>query len=414
MKDLKRFGENNDNTPANPILKRILMVTVIILIGSGIAVYMVKTRPRAHKAPPKVQAPLVECVTVEKASHTIIIPVMGTVIPSASISLKSKVGGEVIHTSKEFIPGGRFTTGQVILKIDSRDYDLDVQKKESLLNVAKANLDLELGRQEVAREELDLMQKSSGREILDKALALRKPQLDQARAEYDSALADLESARLDRERTIIKAPFNCMILSRNIHKGAQVSALEGLAVIVNTDTYWIEATVPVDQLAWLTVPKGSKYPGSSARILAPGIEHPFPGEVIRISGQLNDQSRLANILIQVEDPLGLKSDSSPTPLMLNDYVRAMIQGKTLDDVIELPRALLRDHNQVWVFTNGKLEMRTVGIVWRDASHVYIKEGLDNQGCIIRSNLSGAVDGMDLRSTDDKPNTQPEIPEKQTP
>lgn len=412
MTDIRRFGEH-DNNPSGHVFKRILVVLVILLCGTGIAAYMVKTKPKAHKAPPTRQAPLVECVAVEKASHQVTIPVMGTVIPSASITLKSKVGGEIIRTSGEFVPGGRFKKNDIILNIDPRDYDLDIQKKESLLHVAQANLDLEQGRQDVARGELDLMQKSSGREILDNALALRKPQLDQARAEYDSALADLEAARLNKERTIVRAPFNCLVLSRNTHKGAQVSALESLAVLVNTDTYWIEATVPVDQLAWLTV-KDHRQPGSPARVQAQGIDTPFSGEVIRINGQLNDQSRLASILIQIKDPLGIDSPSPVTPLMLNDYVRVFIDGKVLDNVIDLPRSLLRDNRQVWVLKNGKLDMRTVDIVWSDDSHVYIKEGLTNQDCVIRSNLSGAVNGMELQSTDDKSEPKPDSHEKQTP
>lgn len=380
----------------------IIFITVVAIIaaGAGLAFYMIKTKPKVQKAPASHQAPLIECTPVQTVSRNVDISVMGTVIPSASIDLKSKVGGEVIYNAEEFIPGGRFKKGAVILKIDPTDYNLDIKKKESLVHVARANLDLELGRQDVARGELELMQKSSGRTIQNNDLALRKPQLDQAKAQYESALADLEAARLNKDRTIIKAPFNCLVLSRNTHTGAQVSALEILATLVDTDAYWIEAAVPLDRLEWLTLPGADHTHGSPATIKAPGAPQPFTGEIIRIGGQLNEQSRLAKVIIRVNDPLGLRSQDPVVPLMLDDYVRVNIQGKPINDVFIVPRSLLRDNGQIWVYDDSRLVIRDIRIVWSDDPHVYIDQGLQPGDCVIQSNVSGAVDGMDLRSTRD--------------
>lgn len=403
MTDLKPTYDPSRQKRSENALIAISAVVVILAIAIGIFIFMIKTKPKVQKAPPVHLAPLVECIPAQTISGKARIPVMGTVAPSASIDLKSKVGGEIIYIADEFIPGGHFHKGDIILKIDPKDYDLDIQKKESLLHVAQANLDLELGRQDVARGELDLMEKSSGRTIKDNALALRKPQLDQARAEYESAMADLEMARLNRERTMVRAPFNCLVLSRNTHTGAQVSALASLATLVDTDAYWIEAAVPVDNLAWITVPGPHQTKGSRAVIENHGADQGFTGEVIRISGQLNEQSRLAKVMIRVDDPLGLKSPSPATPLILNDYVKVVIEGKSLGEVFNLPRSLVRDNGQVWVFDQGRLAIRDIHMVWSDDTHVYIDSGLAQGDCVIRSNLSGAVNGMEIRSTSDQEN-----------
>lgn len=400
MEDRKTTYDPTNEGPSDNRLIVLITVIIIITVGVGLAIYLVKTKPKVLKAPAVHLAPLVDCLPVQSISRNVAVPVMGTVVPSASIDLKTKVGGEVIHIADEFIPGGHFKKGAIILRIDPRDYDLDIQKKESLLHVAQANLDLELGRQEVARGELELMQKSSGRTIQDNALALRKPQLDQAKAEYESAQADLEGSRLNRERTIVKAPFNCLVLSRNTHTGAQVSALETLATLVSTDAYWIEAAVPVDRLAWITIPGTHHKHGSSATIETPGADQRFTGEVIRISGQLNEQSRLAKVLIRVDDPLGLQSKTPVVPLMLDDYVRVNVEGKHIDNVIGLTRSLIRDDGQVWVYEKGGLSIRDIHTVWGDDTHVYIDEGIKQGDCVIQSNLSGVVNGMELRSTND--------------
>lgn len=374
-----------------------ITVALVLLAGLGTALYLIKTKPKAHKAAPTRQAPLVEFIRMTKENHAINVSAMGTVIPSVQINLKSNVSGEVIRVSKNFIPGGRFHTHDIILEIDPQDYDLAIKKMESLVNHAKANLDLESGRQDVAREELLMMQKSSGKLIQNNALALRKPQFDQAQAEYDRALVDLEAARLDRSRTVVRAPFNCLILSRNTHRGAQVSSLEILATIVNTDSYWVETAVPINALPWITLPDKNNKQGSSALIFNEAMTAQYQGRVLTLAGQLNAESFLAKILIKVDDPLGLRSESSQPAMILDDYVKVRIEGKALDQIIALPRSALRDNSQVWVLEKDRLFIRQIQTVWSDETHVYISKGLDQGDLVITSNLSGVIDGMNVRS-----------------
>ncbi|MBU1168637.1 MAG: efflux RND transporter periplasmic adaptor subunit [Proteobacteria bacterium] len=381
----------------------VFAVVLILLGGIGTAIFLIKTKPKVQKGIPTRQAPLVEVISVAKGPRRMALSAMGTVIPSAQINLKAKISGEVIHVAKEFVPGGLFKKNDIILSIDPQDYDLAVKKKESLLNHAKANLDLELGRQDVAREELHMMQTSSGKVIQDNGLALRKPQLDQARAEYDSAMVDLESARLDRLRTVIRAPFNGLMVSRNTHVGAQVSSLESLATLVNTNEYWVEASIPLGLLSWITLPKGNDKPGNSVLIINPAITDQYTGQVIKITGQLNEQSRLAKVLVRINDPLSLQSGSTKIPLLLGDYVNLRIDGGTVNDIIALPRSAIHEDNQVWVLENERLFIRKIQISWSDDTDVFVNSGIEQGDFIIISNLSGVIDGMSVRS-----NTKPDI------
>ncbi len=142
---------------APEIAFRILACVLIILIGLGIFIFFNMTKPKTKKAKPKRIPPLVDVVSVQPESRQIVVPALGTVDAEKEVSLKSRLSGEIVLMSPEFIPGGLFKKGEVMLKIDPADYLLDIRRKEAAVSSAKAVLEIELGYQDVAREELTLM-----------------------------------------------------------------------------------------------------------------------------------------------------------------------------------------------------------------------------------------------------------------
>jgi hypothetical protein len=99
--------------------------------------------------------------------------------------------------------------------------------------------------------------------------------------------------------------------------------------------------------------------------------------VVRLLGDLTDMGRMARVLIEVRDPLGLTSaDRSKPPLLIGEYVRVEIQGRHLDEVFAVPRSVLRDEDTLWLLgDNQKLEIRSVDPVWRDNDTVLIQDQL---------------------------------------
>lgn len=375
-----------------PRTLRILLPIFIILIGVGFAIYFKKTAPTIKREPPKQKIPSVEVITAERKDAKQYLQVMGTVTPSRKISLRSRVSGEIVFVSPDFMPGGRIAAGEVLLKIDSTDYQVEVEKVQSALDTKKAELALEQGNQSVAREEIRLMSETSQDTLYETDLSLRKPQLQQAKAMVTSAEADLKKAKLNLERTIVRAPFNTLITERNVNLGAHVSTQDILAVLVGTDEFWIEAAVPLDQLAAVNMDKKD---GSKVVIHSHGSSAEWQGRVIHTTGTLNEKSRMASMIIVVPDPLGLQTENNGTALMLDNYVTVSIEGNTMPSVIELPRTALRDGNTVWVFDNGKLNIRSIAIAWKQGERVFIDKGIDTDDAIIVSTISIPVDGMRL-------------------
>lgn len=377
------------------------LLPLAVLAGAAWLAYSyLQTAPKAARVPPPRRAPLVEVVKLEAATRKVTIEAMGVVKPALQINLKPRVNGQIQEVSPEFVPGGYFNHGEVIVKLDPADFDLAVREAQANVDMARSALALEQGQQNIARKDFELL----GHEIDENedALVLRKPQLASAKAELDRALSALEQASLDRQRASIRAPFNARILARDADLGEQVTSASSLAVLSGTDQYWIELTVPVNQLKWIQIPQDSREAGSTVKIYdenAWGRGIFRAGRVVRLAADLETEGRLARLLAVVDDPMSLRPEHSAEPRMiLGSFLRAEIEGVSLPDSTAIDRKLLRDGDTVWVLNDeNQLEIRPIKIVYQGSDYVLVTEGVKPQERVIISHLSAPVAGMPLRA-----------------
>lgn len=386
---------NSARSP-RPII-RIVLSLVILAVGIATASYLKNSAPRTKKQPPVKLSPTVQIQKVKPSSFQIIVTAMGTVIPAREVVLKSRVSGEIVEIHPEFTEGGFLKKDMKILQIDPQDYELALARKRSTVTDAEYALKLELGHQTVAKREWELLNQGKPAQDMEKELALRQPHLNKVRADLSAAEAELKAAMLDLERTHIKAPFNTMVRSKSVDRGSQVTPQEPLAELVGTDAYRIQASLPVDRLEWIDVPVQTGDPGSKARIIY-GQGHECSGTVIRLMGDLATEGRMARILVEVADPLGLKaSNKDRAPLLIGEYVRVKILGRKLDNVFQIPRTAFKDNSSIWIAgENQTLEIRKVRPVWRDADVVLLQDGLKPGEQLIVSDLPAPVQGMSVR------------------
>ncbi len=377
-----------------------LLLSVLILsAGYATASYLRDKSTKPLRKQPQVIKKRVQVQELTRRSEPITIQAMGTVMPAREIILKSRVSGSVIFVNPEFSQGGLFRKNQTILRIDAQDYQLALAKAKSRMVEAQYNLKLELGHQEVARQEWQLLSQGANTPTGDADLALRKPHLEKARADLSAAQADLKQAQLNLSRTNIQAPFNALARQTHVALGSQVSIGENLATVAGTDHYWVKAALPVNRLQWIDIPRKEGDVGASAKIDYAGGQ--VSGRVIRLLGGIQSQGRMAQILVQVSDPLGLKAaDASRQPLLIDEYVTVNITGKTLENAVRIPRTAVHENNQVWlVGPDRTLVIRKVDPIWRGKSSVLIQDGIDDGEWLITSMLSAPVNGMPIDISD---------------
>ena len=378
---------------------RRLLPAAVVVCAVLVGYITMKSGPTARRTPPARTAKLVEVAPIRIADAPTTVEVMGTVLPAREITLTPRVSGEVVEASPEYQPGGVFHAGDLVVRIDPADYQLIVRQRESALAKAEGAYRLEMGLQAVALRDYEFLNETVTQENRD--LVLRKPQLQSAEASVTSAQAALEDAQLDLTRTRVRAPFNALLRERYANVGGQVSAASPLGTLVGMDTFWVEASVPVDQLRWIEIPATAVEKGATARVYSEtawGEAAYRSGEVIRMRAGLEPQGRMARLLIAVPDPLALHPDNEGQPRMiLSSYVRVEIEGKRLAGVATIPRSALRDGDHVYVMDrNDRLEIRRIEVVFRGAEAVLARGVLEGER-LVTTDLSAPVPGMPLRT-----------------
>ena len=378
--------------------KTLLISLIILLAGATLTILIFFTEPTASRSgATKETAMLVDVTEAPKGTYQPTIKAMGTVVPSQDITLSPRVSGEIINRSDKFVPGGYVQKGEQLLQIDPADYKNSLQQRKSELQQAISDLNIEMGRQKVAQQDYQLVEDSLTEE--NKALVLRKPQLDAAKSNVQSARAAVEQARLNLQRTTIRAPFDAHILSRNANIGSQVSASTDLGRLVGLDTYWVEATVPLSKLRWLSFPDDGAQ-GSDVSIqnrTAWPADMYRKGQLFKLVGTLEDQTRMARVIIEVPDPQSLNNENSGKPsLIIGSYVEAEIDAQKMENVFRIDRNYIRQDETVWVMEEGKLRIKNVDILFRDAEYAYISSGLKDQANIVTTNIATVSDGAPLR------------------
>ncbi len=383
---------------AKQIVATLVICAAIALAAVGIIYLIHATEPTAKKSgATRKSAALVEVIYPKRGDYRPVITALGTVEPAREIQLSPRVSGPIISMTKGFIPGGFVNQGEVLLEIDPADYHNNLAMRQSQLHQAQAELEQELGQQRAAQQEFALL----GEEIeeANRSLILREPQIRSAKARVEAARAELDMAKLDLSRTRLRAPFDAQILSRSVNLGSQVSPGDPLARLVGIDEYWIIASIPQADLQWIQFPKAGER-GAPAEITKSGIWGKGvsrKGEVKRLIGALDNETRLARLLIPIEDPLARQTEGPK--LLLGTVVEANIAANRLEGVYRLERDYLRQNDTVWVHNEGKLNIREVNVVFRDLHYVYIRDGLKEGEAVVTTNLATIAEGILLRIED---------------
>jgi RND family efflux transporter MFP subunit len=331
----------------------------------------------------------------------VVIRAMGTVRPAREATIRPRVSGMIVEQSPSFEPGGFVREGEFLLQIERTDYEQALLQRQSEVAQAEAALQIELGDQAVAREELELLEIDIPE--INRDLILRIPQVNRARAELRSAEAAVERAELDLSRTRLAAPFDGHITERYVSMGNNVSEGDELAMFVGASEYWVELSVPVSSLRWIEA-AGDGGAGSAAVVRAPrawGAEATRAGEVARRVGALEEGSRLAQVIVRVPDPLAMSPELAGAPeLILGAYVDVEIRGRAIENAVVIDRDAVREGDVVWVMgDDDRLEIRPVEIAYRGRDTVYVREGLYGGDRVVMTNLTAPVEGMLLRTAD---------------
>ncbi|MEP1229790.1 MAG: efflux RND transporter periplasmic adaptor subunit [Litorimonas sp.] len=343
----------------------------------------------------------------------------GEASPQTEIDFVPEVGGKVVYVSPNFIEGGAFKKGEILIRLEDADFRVAVARAKANVAQAQQTLVREIAEGEIARQ--DYAELGSGNAS---SLALREPQRKQAEAGLQAAMAELEGMNLQLTRTEIRAPFSGRVRTKNSDLGQFVAPGFGLGRIFSTDIVEVRLPLTDNDLSKIDLPIGY---AAASRQSAPkvdlsavigGEKQLWEGRIMRTDPFYDTQTRTLFAVAEVYDPYGKGVSDGKIPLAPGLFVDAVLSGKKFENAIVLPRDALRPDDEVYVVDDaGKVDIRRAEVLDTNIDRAVLLSGVNAGELVVLSPLSANRINLALEVRDindpDKVLVSPPKPEKPT-
>lgn len=333
--------------------------------------------------------PEVSVKTVTPATHQSRISAFGATEPHYTISLTAQVAGQVEYISSQFETGFRLKKGEEMLRLENSDYRAAVAAAKQQLAEAQLSY-LQEERQGLQAQAEWLASGLNGEP--DSELVLRVPQLASAEASVANAEALLASAEKDLQQSLIKAPFDALVITRDVSPGSYLQAGTQVASLYSTD--WVEVKVSLSDREWQSLPDADilttgEWPVNLQAVEGSAI---WQGKVLRIEQHLDGTTRQRSLIVGVEKPL----DQQPA-IYPGVFVEVSLGGRQMDNLWQVPTTSLSQRGEIWYVTaENNLAKFATTPVFSDENHLYIRppaDLLDAAQQILLQPISSYVEGM---------------------
>ena len=366
------------------------LMKFVLPAGILVAGYLVMKGIEVSAADVEADAPIDTRPTVTVLSLTpetiaVTLSSYGEVSPLESTNLAAQVAGEVESWNPNFLAGGIVRRGDVLFTIEKDAYEAALLLAEANLSSAKAQLIQEEAQAEVARLEAKTMPDAR---VTD--LYLRKPQVMSAQAAVKSAEAQLKIAARDLDNCEVRAPYDALIVSRDISKGDYVT--QGMKTAVINNVEFAEVTFPVAGFDRQFV--GADIIGSSATLeLDAPLKTHITATIHRDTGIIDSTTRMTHFVARIDDPYALNGDK--TVVKFGSYSTVVFKGKALENVYRIPQTLITSR-KIWTLDeDNNLVAQPVEVIREDGTDFLIR-GNFNAKSVVMSLPEYPQEGMPVK------------------
>ena len=420
-----------------------LVFFIPILLGILFFVYLVVNKAKPKNIAAEEQTSLVKTFNVQKLTVIPKITGYGTAEPGKTWKAVSEVSGKVVWINNKLDDGSFFKEGDKLLEIDDSIYKLKVAQYNAEIKKIEANI-LELkAKEKNYQESLKLFEKIlefnlkefNRNKILAKSKAVSTSQLEQAEisvlsqktniqelknsltlipsqlqyqeAQLEATQSSLSEAKLDLEYTVIKTPFDCRISKVDVEISQYIQKGQELIIADSIKTMEISAQVDVGKLDVILgdLTKGNIELSKNSLPLKVIVKFQPNGKIYQWTASyerietVDPNTRTVGIVAVVTNPYSRKNNSPA--LVKGMYCEVDIYGPPQQDCIVIPRASIHDGKVYKVTKNNRLKISDVDIEYSLAEFSVIKRGLSKGDTIVSSDILPAIDGMKLKTIQDK-------------
>ena len=371
--------------------RNIVLIIVLLLVAVVGARFWFKAKAPANPAPAsaaaaKTSAPTAleflasEVVTTEPTELRQVMQLTGTLRAVDQVTVKAKVAAEVREVMVR--EGESVKAGQVVVKLDTSEYEARVAQARGNLNNSRAQMEIATKSRD---NNLALVEKGF---ISKNAFDNSASQYAAAKASVDSAQGALDIVLKSLNDTVSRAAISGLVSVRHVQPGEKVAMDSRLLEIVNLQQLELEAAVPSSEISKVAI-------GQRVELRIEGLSQRFDGKVVRINPATQAGSRSVPVYVQVANPQNL--------LRVGMFVDGRLLLSSKAGVVTLPQSAVRKVNDgsfVFVIVNNKIErlpvtLGSTGLVGDD-HHIEITSGLEFGTQVIRADMGNLTPGTPVR------------------
>ncbi|WP_028583616.1 efflux RND transporter periplasmic adaptor subunit [Desulfogranum mediterraneum] len=388
----ERQGSADGQSSKGPAVGlRMLIVGLTLLVGIGAFVGLKKMKKPPRQKPTQEQALAVQVVSAEPADTRVLLQGYGEIISRTTLPLTAEVAGRIIGVHEQLEVGGRVAAGTVLVRIDDRDYQLDLATATARLQPLQRDLDLR--QRELARVTALYRDKKVG----------TLSSLEQAEAAVNTIVNQISQveqnrdlARLRIQRCIIRAPFGCRLVAVNVEQGEYVTVGRQLVTVVDDGALEVQVALDSREAArWLQLrPKGAELPGNwfsrpepvpCRLVWTEDAEVAGAGRLDRIV-RYAPKTRTLVVAIRLEADIG-----SAFPLVEGMFCRVELPGARLESVYILPRQAVTHEQTVYTVVANRLQTTPVTVIRTNGTKAYVSAGLAPGDQVITTRLEDPLE-----------------------
>lgn len=347
----------------------------------------------------------------------------GTVSPAREWRAVARIEGEVVETAPELANGTLAPEGTVLLRLDDTDLRLTLAQiaaqmaalavKDQTLaaSLAIARADLDLSRQELARQDKLV---SEGVATQAKLEATRRAELT-ARAkvtevqnqialnaaERDVLLTQQAVSERSLSFTTVRAPYDLRVGEVSAEIGQVVTRGQILLTGDGVDAVEVAAQFPIGKVGPLLRASGGTVTELTARVRLPSPGHDvvWKATVDRVGDTMDARTQSSAVVVRIEDPQGQAEAGKRPPLRRNTFVEVTLMAPEQQALIAPLDAV--QNGKALVVKEGVLEQRKVQIAYTIGDVAVLTEGLTPGDMLVITDPAIAVPGMAVKPIEDK-------------
>lgn len=365
--------------------RKILFLLPIFILAAGFLAMQFlssfKTTPAKEK--PKQSIKIVETRAVAQQDVPAEIIAYGRLASSQPVILYSEVDGTLERGDLPFRPGQSFKKGDLLLKIDARQIQLDINTAKSELLTALASVLPEI--KVDFPEEFSVWQDYFNNCRFDKRIpelptaANQKIKLYLSRFNVYKIYFTIRDLEIIHEKHFFYTPFDGSIITADLRVGSNARPGTRLGEIINLENLEAEIPVSADDIQWIDRSRPVTLTSSE-------IEGIWTGSICRIGKTIDKRTQTVQTYIAVDQ-------SGDDNLYDGVFLKATIPGKIIPNAFIVPRKALYEQGFVYVIENERLSYRQVQIVRRQPDYVIVNGGLKDGDLLVVEMLQGVATGM---------------------